>query len=177
MWHWRLKRVMMLKIQLLIIFYNRFTMKTLILNYNQNFLYFSSNKRSLGEQKILFFQKHWKNVLNQNFWMAEYITFRIFNSKYLHYTLRPPAMFGKICLLLNKTKSTSIHAERQWSVKTHAVELCWFKTMNASQHNTYKSSRATECDVQSDHKHKPTPFVLLNGFCFVFLLKEQILAN
>ncbi len=92
-------------------------------------------------------------------------------------TLRPPAMFGKICLLLNKTKSTSIHAERQWSVKTLAVELCWFKTMNASQHNTYKSSRATECDVQSDHKHKPTPFVLLNGFCFEFLLKEQILAN
>ncbi len=50
--------------------------------------------------------------------------------------LIPPAMFGKICLLLNKIKSTSIHAERQWSVKTLAVELCWFKTMNASQHNT-----------------------------------------
>ncbi len=51
-------------------------MKTLILNYNQIFLYFSSNKCSLGEQNILFFQKHWKNVLNQNFWKAEYITFR-----------------------------------------------------------------------------------------------------
>ncbi len=38
----------------LIIFYNRFTMKTLILNYNQNFLYFSSNKRSLGEQNFVF---------------------------------------------------------------------------------------------------------------------------